>query len=136
MAPEEILRERLASVLQILFATLYGSRAGGTPGADSDWDVAVFLDPTLSASERLRLRCRLTAELEDLGKVDVVVLNDASPLLAHRALMGERLVVRDPTALVRFQVHALARSDDERHWREVHWQARQARLSEGTFGRS
>ncbi|MFY9823908.1 MAG: nucleotidyltransferase domain-containing protein [Thermoanaerobaculia bacterium] len=130
------LAARLAEHPEIIFAHLFGSRGRGDARPDSDWDVAVYLDPALADHERFKLRCRLAAELDDLGEVDVVVLNDAPPLLAHRALMGRRVLVRDPISLVRYQVRTLARSEDERHWRELNWQALRSRIKEGRFGRS
>ena len=129
------LHRRLAEHPAIVFALLFGSRGRGAARPDSDWDIAVYLREELSARDRFKLRCRLAAELEDLGEVDVVVLNDAPPLLGHRALMGQRLLVRDPVALVRYFVRTIARSEDERYWRDLHWQARRQRLEEGSFGR-
>jgi predicted nucleotidyltransferase len=130
------LAARLAEHSEIVFAHLFGSRGRGDARPDSDWDVAVYLDPALSDHERFRFRYRLAAELDDLGEVDVVVLNDAPPLLGHRALMGRRILVRDPVALVRYQVRTIAQSEDERYWRELHWQALRQRIKEGRFGRS
>ena len=130
------LAARLAEHPEIVFAHLFGSRGRGDARPDSDWDVAVYLDPELSDHERFKLRCRLAAELDDLGEVDVVVLNDAPPLLGHRALMGRRILVRDPVSLLRYQVRTIARSEDERHWREMNWRALRHRIEEGRFGRS
>ena len=135
MSATRDLTDRLAAFPEIAFAYLFGSRARAEERPDSDWDVAVYLREDLTAHERFRLRLRLTAELEDLGRVDVVALNDAPPLLAHRAIMGERLLVRDPVALVRFSVSTVARSEDGRYWRELHREARLERLKEGSFGR-
>ena len=135
MSSTRNLTDRLAAVPEIAFASLFGSRARGDERPDSDWDVAVYLREDLSAHDRFRLRLRLAAELEDLGRVDVGILNDAPPFLAHRAIMGERLLVRDPSALVRFSVRTVARSEDGRYWRELHRKARLRRLKEGTFGR-
>lgn len=129
------LRDRLDAVPEIVFAFLFGSRARGEARPDSDWDIAIYLRQDLSAEQRFRLRLRLAGDLEDLGEVDVVILNDAPPFLAHRAIMGERLLVRDPTTLVRFSVRTVAMSEDGRYWRELHRGARLKRLQEGTFGR-
>ncbi len=129
------LGQRLAEHPSIVFALLFGSRGRGAARPDSHWDIAVYLRDELSARDRFKLRCRLTAELEDLGEIDVVVLNDAPPLLGHRVLMGKRLLVRDPVALVRYFVRTIARSEDERYWRDLHWRARRQRLEEGSFGR-
>lgn len=130
------IQSRLAADPSVLFATLFGSRASGSPRADSDWDLAVFLDPSLDGPSRAAKRAHLIAELEPEYRVDLVVLNDAPPLVAHRALCGERLFVRDPAAYVRFFVHTLALALDESHWNEIHARARRRRLEDGTFGRS
>jgi len=130
------IQSRLAAEPTVLFAMLFGSRAGGSPRADSDWDLAVFLDPSLDGRSRASKRTHLIAGLEPEYRVDIVVLNDAPPLVAHRALCGERLFVRDQPAYVRFFVHTLALAFDESHWNEIHAQARRRRLAEGTFGRS
>ena len=133
--PLHDLEQRLGAVPEIVFAYLFGSRARGTARPDSDWDLAIYLRQGLSPQQRFKLRLRLLAELEELGPSDLVILNDAPPLLAHRAIMGRRLVVRDATALVRFSVRTLAQSEDQRPWRELHRRARQRRLEEVIFGR-
>ena len=136
MTPIELIEQRLGAIDEILFAYLFGSRAGGgRPRPDSDWDVAVYLGDSLDARRRFDIRVRLSAELEEAGKVDVVVLNDAPPLLAHRVLTGRRILVRDKSALVRFVVKTLAFAEDDRHWSEIHLQAMRTRLAEGRFGR-
>lgn len=129
------LTRHLESVPEVSFALLFGSRATGTPRADSDWDVAVFLSPALSTAERFRLRARLSGELGDLGQVDIVVLNDAPPLLAHRALQGRLLFAADRSAYVRFFVATISASEDERYFRGIHDRARRERLERGRFGR-
>ena len=135
MSTVEELKRRLAATGAVAFAYLYGSRAEGTQRPDSDWDIAVYLREDLSADERFELRLSLLAELDDLGRIDLLILNDAPPLLAHRTLMGERLLVRDEVALVRFSVRTFAMSEDGRYWRELHRRSRLERLAEGTFGR-
>ena len=129
------LARHLAPFERVRFALLFGSRADGAPRADSDLDVAVFLDPDLTADERWQARLNLQAALEDLGDVDVVILNDVPPLLAHRALLGKPIEIRDRPAYVRFFVRSLAEAEDERHYRELHETARRRRLEEGRFGR-
>src|SRR3990172_2525432 len=131
MVADPQLARRLAPFEDILFAFVFGSRAGGTARADSDLDIAVYLSPELTAKERFDARLRLHAELEDLGPVDVVILNDAPPLLAHRALMGAPIEIRDRKAYVRFFVRIMGLAEDDRYFQEVHRAARQRRLREG-----
>jgi uncharacterized protein len=132
---EAELTRRLQAVPEVWFGLLFGSRATGTARSDSDWDVAVFLEPELSAGERFRLRAKLSGILGDLGDVDVVVLNDSPPLLAHRALQGRLLFASDRRAYVRFFVSTIAASEDERYYRGLHERARRERIEEGRFGR-
>jgi predicted nucleotidyltransferase len=131
----EQLRARLTDRPEILFATLFGSQASGIPRSGSDVDIGVFLKEDLSAGERFDKRVELSNELEDLGRADVVVLNDAPPLLGHRALMGKQLIMRDRKAYVRYFVRTLSASEDDRYWRDIHAKERKRRLEEGTFGR-
>ncbi len=112
---------------------VFGSRARGSGRPDSDLDLGVLLverDP----HRRLLERGRLAASLSDLA-VDVVDLDDAPALLAHRALKGRRLMVRDQRRWVRFVARTLARAGDEQYWRERDARARGRRLAEGRFGR-
>lgn len=136
MEPLDRIKEGVARDPSVAFALLFGSRAHGNPRADSDWDVGVYFDPSLERSERHVRRLQLIASLEPAVDVDVVVLNDAPPLLAHRALMGVRLLVRDLEAWVRFFVRTLASAGDDRVYGRVHAEARRRRLREGSLGRS
>jgi predicted nucleotidyltransferase len=136
MDPVEELRNRIEAHAEVLFSYLFGSRSRDKPvRPGADWDVAVFFAEELTPEQRFAGLCRLSAELEDIGAVDLVDLNGAPPLLAHRALMGRLLFKRDETAFVRFFVRTLAMSEDERHWRDLHHAARMTRLAEGKFGR-
>ena len=86
------LARRLARFPSVRFALLFGSRADGRPRADSDWDLAAYLSDDLSAEERFSERLRLASELDDLGRIDLVVLNDAPPLLGQRPLECQRIL--------------------------------------------
>jgi predicted nucleotidyltransferase len=119
----------------VRFALLFGSRASGRARADSDWDVAIHLDPALERDERARVRARLIAALEPRDRVDVVLLEEAPALLGHRALQGRILLMRDRELYSRFFVRTLALAGDEAHWNELHARARRRRLEEGRFGR-
>jgi hypothetical protein len=132
MSAAAVLAQRLTAYPEVLFALLFGSRARGTARPGSDLDVGVFLSPDLT---RWRFRLRCLAALEDLGSIDLVVLNDAPALLAHRALLGELLFARDRVAYVRFFVSTIAAAEDERCFHQIHLEARQRRLGEGRFGR-
>jgi predicted nucleotidyltransferase len=89
-------------------AWVFGSVASGRARPDSDIDIAVLLNRRVRLSRRLAYRLRLMADLGAALRrpdVDVVILNSAPPLLAHRVLCRGRLVFeRSKTARVRYQV--------------------------------
>lgn len=139
---DSALLRRLGDVLDqpgVVLASMFGSQVGGTPGPLSDVDVAVWLDPGLRPSERLDARLRLLAAAEEvLGarSVDLVVLNDAPPLLQNRASRGRlKLVERDPQARVRLESEALIRFLDTEPLRAELATGLANRLEEGRFGR-
>jgi uncharacterized protein len=135
-------RDRLRAVLdrdQIAAAYMFGSQARGNPGPLSDVDVAVWAAPELSSRDRFELRLRLAAAAQralDGRAVDLVVLDDASPLLRHRAWRdGELLVDRDPRTRVRDETRALVEFLDTKPLREQTAAGVSNRLAEGRFGR-
>ena len=88
---------RIFKKQRVLFAYLFGSQAKGTAGSLSDIDIAVYFDEE-AAAEHFDLKLRVLGEITDLyktDKVDLVVLNDAPPLLAHRILQGGLLIFSD-----------------------------------------
>lgn len=103
------LRQRLqrffsAKGFAVVSAYLFGSEAQGTAHRESDIDVGVFLDYASHDSARSRFERRLelgSGLIEALhrNEVDVVVLNDAPPLLARRIVQeGDRVWCRDAEA--------------------------------------
>jgi predicted nucleotidyltransferase len=129
------LADRVAEAPEVRFALLFGSRVTGGARPDSDWDLGVYLSDDLDSAERAAVRDRLVAAIEPRDPVDIAILNDAPPLLAHRALRGEKLVLRDEVAFVRFAVRTLAAAGDEAYWRELHARERRMRLEQERFGR-
>lgn len=132
---ERAIRDAVAAESGVQVALLFGSRARAQERPDSDWDLALFVDPSLDARARLALRTRLIAELSPAIPVDVVILNDAPPLLAHRALQGRLLLHRPGAAYTSFFVRTLAEAGDERYWSALHARERERRIAGGRFGR-
>lgn len=135
-------REKLIRALDrdhVVAGMLFGSQASGQAGPLSDVDLAVWLDPDLSREQRSALRTELSlAAVEALGtdEVDVVVLNQAPPLLRHRAMKGGlRLFERDPRARVRLETAALLDYFDTAPLRETLAAGRRRRIEEDRFGR-
>lgn len=80
---------------------LFGSHALGRPHRESDVDLGVLLRwDRRSSCDRFEERVRLTSELGHVlgvNEVDLMILNDAPPLLARRIVTeGRRLFLADP----------------------------------------
>jgi len=103
----EALVNCLSGQPDVLAAYLFGSHATGEARPESDVDVAVLLSET-DEMKRFKRRLGLMGEVEEAlsrRPADVVVLNDAPPLLAHQVLRHGRLIFeRDQGARVEFEV--------------------------------
>jgi len=88
----------------VVLAYLFGSEAEHRTHRESDVDVAVLLDRGLlpTARDRFDYRVRLTSELIAVlhrNEIDVVILNDAPPLLGRRIVTdGQKVFGRHPAA--------------------------------------
>ncbi|MBI3183689.1 MAG: nucleotidyltransferase domain-containing protein [Myxococcales bacterium] len=111
---------RLAEVLskraEIEEAYLFGSAARGEAQPHSDVDVAVYLDPSRVPDTAFGYDAHLTSELMGVlgtNRVDVVVLNQATPLLYHRVVRdGIRLCARSLERATAREGQALSRYFD------------------------
>ena len=114
------LAERLGRALsrreEILEGYVFGSVARNESKPHSDLDVAVYIDESALKPEPFGYAAELSSSLmRELGhsSVDVVVLNDAAPLLYHRVLRdGIRVVSRDLKATTTREGDALSRYCD------------------------
>ena len=100
--------ERLSPAAILLF----GSRATHRDREASDFDVAILVD---HGSYDAFAQASLATELEAiLGRhVDLIFLNDASPIVGMEVLRGNRpLLVRDAEALESFTVRTVMMYDD------------------------
>ncbi len=138
------LERRLRAVLtrreEVLEAYVFGSQARRRAGPLSDIDVAVYVERDAPVTDApWGYRPQLISELcAALGRsdVDVVVLNEAPPLLYHRVLRdGLRLLARDLAATTTREAQALSRYFDflpaQREMDELFRQ----RVRAGEFGR-
>lgn len=110
----DALARRLAEVPSIEFALLFGSAQSGVlPMADSDVDVAVFLDHAPDLGERSRL-IGLVQDTVATDRVDLVFLNlTDNAILQRESLKGRLLVCRDRDAYAAFFSVADRRGRDE-----------------------
>ena len=112
------LRRRLieAPPFGVVAVYLFGSHAEGRAHRESDLDIGVLLrwDAYPSARERFEMRLRLTGELGvQRMPMDVIILNDAPPILAARIVTeGQRLFCTDAAADHAFRRDAQLRAAD------------------------
>ncbi len=101
---------------EIQAAYIFGSVAQGRARPDSDIDIAVLLGRRLPDARALRYKLKLAAELGAAlhrNDVQLMILNDAPPLLAHRVLSRGALVFERSRAVrVRFHVQTANRYAD------------------------
>ncbi len=132
---ERTLRERP----EVLDAYLFGSQALGNVHAESDVDVAVYVDREQAGDPAFGYAAELATVLASaLGRdrVDVVLLNEAPPLLYHRVLRdGVRLLARDPRATTGREGRALSRYCDYVPQLRKIEAAHARRIARGGFGR-
>lgn len=119
---------------------VFGSRARGTHRPDSDLDVAV-LPAAGDARSRRRLLADVAVALADLapeGRVDVVLLDEATDVLRQRVFESGRLVLqRDPQAWRELRVRTMREYGDREWVRRMMMEAQKMRLEGGrTGGRS
>ena len=100
----------LPSILRresVVLAYLYGSATTGLTTPSSDVDIALVVEPGLSALEQLKLTLRLQADLSDhlaVPNADVRIINDASLVFRGRVVCdGLLLYARDERARIEFE---------------------------------
>jgi len=100
----------------VVLAYLFGSQAEGKAGPLSDVDVAVLLGPQVEREHWFQTQLDLIGELMDLfhrNDVDVVILNEATPVVAHEVVQfGQALYEAEPGTRVDFEVATLRRYVD------------------------
>jgi hypothetical protein len=116
---------------------LFGSRADGRAGPRSDVDLAVVLHEATTADARWRKRLALIGDAAQrlrTDAVDVVVMEDAPIVLAHRVLARGRLLGEtDPHRRRAVAEDIMRRYLDEAPLRAVLDAALARRIREGHF---
>ena len=120
---ERAVKSRLASRREVLAAYIFGSVASGRARPDSDVDIAVLVSDKIMRGDSFKYRLGLVAVLMDALKrddVDLILLNEAPPLLAHRVLSKGKLVLeRSASVRVAFQVRTVNRYLDTQPMRNL-----------------
>lgn len=112
---------------EIVFAYIFGSYAEGKLGEDSDIDIALYLDSEIDVDKYLEIKVNLT----DICKrdVDLVILNDATPLLKYQIYKNHiMLFARDKTRESIFKVKTLFEYNDMKRYLDLSYNAMIKRL--------
>jgi predicted nucleotidyltransferase len=131
---DEITR-RVEPIEGIAALLVFGSRAAGTERPDSDLDVAVLPSIGDDLKARRELQTRIAVALADLapeGRVDVILLDEASDLIRQRVLEAGRLLIcRDRLAFRDLRVRTMREYGDREWVREFTLEVHKLRLEQG-----
>lgn len=133
------LRGTLEARSEILEAYLFGSSARGAPRPESDVDVAVYADLELVPNSPFGYAAQIATDLAGAAhprRIDVVVLNQAPPLLYYRVLRdGIRLFARQLVATTTREGRAVSRYCDYLPVLQEIERVHGTRIARGEFGR-
>src|SRR5947207_2724867 len=107
---EKAIRDCLRRRTKVQAAYLFGSFAKKRPRSSSDIDLAVLLHPSVPEDRYLEERLDIMTELSDRlhREVDVVILNEAGPVLLHQIYRDGRLLYEtDHQAALSFKARAM-----------------------------
>ncbi len=122
---EAALARALAGLDFVDAAYAFGSRVRGNARSDSDLDLAVLVRPGQDLYEAGKVIAGTAGRVFPADHLDIVLLNQAPPLLRHRIFRDGRLIYeRDPATRVRFQVSAMHEYFDLQHMRDYFFQKR------------
>ena len=107
----------------VIAAYIFGSYASMRTVATSDIDIAVLLDGKVNSKNFSFIKQDIITgiiELLSFDKVDVVILNPASPLLCHEVIKkGELIYSGDEKKRIEFTANATTRYLDTVHLRRI-----------------
>jgi predicted nucleotidyltransferase len=107
---------------RIGFVYCFGSQVDGSPGIDSDIDLAFYLDPFAKTQPDIRLDLYAqSSRLLKKSDIDIVILNSLSNLVLQEQIIrhGVLLYDRDPELRRSYEVNTLHRSMDFRQHRKL-----------------
>ncbi|SHK23510.1 type VII toxin-antitoxin system MntA family adenylyltransferase antitoxin [Paramaledivibacter caminithermalis] len=123
---------RLIKILKknnkIIMAYVFGSIVKGNETKDSDIDIAIYISKgEIDAFEYLSLK----RELMDVSskEVDIVILNDANPLIKQEIFRdGKKLFSRDKELESNFIVHSLFEYEDMKKYYDLSYKSMITRI--------
>ncbi len=120
---EEKLRKILQNKEYVEFAYLFGSQATGDANAESDVDVAVYVDEKRK-EDFFDIRLELIEDITRATKkeADVTILNTAKPFLSFVVIQeGKLLVNKDPGKEVDYDLKVFNEYQDYKIFMKTHY---------------
>jgi len=122
----------------ILGAYVYGSKVSGKTSALSDLDIGILLKKSVSPKRYFDLQLKIQNNLGEIFRnetIDLVILNEASPLLAQNVVSKGKLVFSDnKSKLVDFACQTLKKFDDTFFLRQTFYYYLKQRALQGKLG--
>lgn len=102
----------------VQFAYIFGSAVAGNMSSTSDIDIAVYFG---AGADRVKLIAKVIGMVEEIipgRSCDLVILNEAGPLLAFEAISGRKLFVRHDAIETHAAFYSLTcrLSEDQHAW--------------------
>jgi predicted nucleotidyltransferase len=127
------LKDVFSSDKNVRFAYLFGSIAAKKDTPMSDVDVAVYFDKRIDAfTYRLKLIERLARILNN-EKIDIVVLNNASPLLRYEVINNGILLKDNINKRVVYETLVLQEYLDTDHLRKIQMKYIKEKTEAGSY---
>lgn len=129
----EKIMDCLAADGRVKFAYLFGSVARGTTGPLSDIDIAVYLDGRI---DRFNYKLKLMESLARAMKTenfDLVVLNDATPLLGYEIIRSGVVLKENRSKRILFETRVMREYLDTAYLRDVRCQYLKDKALSGGF---
>lgn len=113
----------------IIFAYVFGSYANGNVREDSDIDIAIYLKDNIDTYEYLDMKMKLSEALR--REVDLVILNDATPLLKYEIYKNNiSLFTNDKVIESKYKVKTLFEYNDIKRYLDLSYEKTIERLKE------
>ena len=122
-------RDILINYEAIIFAYIFGSYAKGNVREDSDIDIAIYLKDSIGTYAYLDMKMELSEALK--REVDLVILNDSTPLLKYEIYKKNILLfTHDESIENRYKVKTLFEYDDMKRYLDLSYDKTIERLKE------
>ena len=129
------LKETLEKEKDIIFAYLFGSYGKGKPHRKSDIDVAVYLKESTDFFNKKLELIDLISSITKKNKIDILILNQATPFIVHSVLKtGKLLFSKNEELRISFEVKNIKEYMDLLYYLQRCWKAMQKRIKENKFG--